>query len=187
VISIAFTEEEIDILEYNRYNYPDPRVQKKMEVLYLKSQYLAHNLICTLCRISSVTLVDYLRQYQSGGIDRLKLNLHRGKENELKKYKDSLEDILRENPPQSTKEAAEIIKNQTGIERGLTQVRAFLKSLGFEYRKTAAVPKRLLDDGYAEKQDEFKNKELVPRIDEAKTGARDLFFWMPPILSTEHF
>ena len=37
VIKIEFTPEEIDALEYERYHDPDPKVQKKMEVLYLKS------------------------------------------------------------------------------------------------------------------------------------------------------
>ena len=38
MIKIEFTPEEIDALEHERYHHPDPKVQKKMEVLYLKSQ-----------------------------------------------------------------------------------------------------------------------------------------------------
>ena len=38
MIKIEFTPEEIDALEYERYHHPEPKVQQKMEALYLKSQ-----------------------------------------------------------------------------------------------------------------------------------------------------
>jgi len=72
MIRIEFTPEEIDLLESERYRHPDPKVQKKMEAVYLKSQGIAHQEICRLCRISEPTLVAYLKQYQEGGIERLK-------------------------------------------------------------------------------------------------------------------
>ena len=72
MIKIEFTPGKIDALESERYQYPDPKVKKKMEAVYLTSQGLAHHEICRLCRISEPTLVAYLRQYQEGGIERLK-------------------------------------------------------------------------------------------------------------------
>jgi len=72
MIKIEFTPEEIDALEYERYYHPEPKVQKKMEALYLKSQGIAHQEICRLGRISEPTLVVYLKQYQDGGIEQLK-------------------------------------------------------------------------------------------------------------------
>jgi hypothetical protein len=72
MIRIEFTSEEIDLLESERYWHPNPRVQRKMEAVYLKSQGIAHQEICRLCRISEPTLVAYLKQYQEGGIERLK-------------------------------------------------------------------------------------------------------------------
>lgn len=72
MIQIEFTPEEIDVLELERYHHPDPKVQRKMEALYLKSQQLAHQDICRLCRISEPTLVTYLKHYQAGGIEQLK-------------------------------------------------------------------------------------------------------------------
>jgi len=185
LIKIEFTRDGINELEYERYNYPEPRVQRKMEVLYLKSQGLTHKSIRQICRISPVTIAKYLRQYQDGGIARLKLNLFKGKENELLPHQESLEEILTANPPHTTAEAAAIIERHTGIKRGLTQVREFLKSIGFKYRKTAAVPGKVAKGGLAKEQDEFRVNELEPLLAEAKTGAREVFFWMPPTSSTE--
>lgn len=59
VIKIEFTPEEIDALEYELYYHPDPKAQKKMEALYLKSQGVEHPEICRLCRISKTTLATY--------------------------------------------------------------------------------------------------------------------------------
>lgn len=45
MLQLQFTKEEIEQLAYERYHHPHPRVQKKMEVLYLKSQRLSHQTI----------------------------------------------------------------------------------------------------------------------------------------------
>jgi len=187
MIRIEFTQHEIDQLEYERYNHPNPRVQKKMEVLYLKSHSLPHKLIQKLCNISSVTLVEYLKQYTEGGIEELKIRKHQGKRNELQEHTESLEEYFTENPPHSLKEAAAAIEKKTGIKRKLTQVREFLIKNGFRYRKTASIPGKALDSDFVEKQKNFKEKELEPVIEEAKAGKRELFLWMPPISSTVHF
>lgn len=55
MIKIEFSVEEVDALDLERYHHPAPKVQKKMEALYLKSQQLAHQDICRLCRISEPT------------------------------------------------------------------------------------------------------------------------------------
>jgi transposase len=44
-------------------------------------------------------------------------------------HRDSLEESFRQNPPHTVAEACQRIKDATGITRGPTQVRAFLKKL----------------------------------------------------------
>ena len=56
MLKIDFTQEDIDKLHYEWYPYP--LVQKKMEVLYLKSQGIKHKDICSLCKISKTTLIN---------------------------------------------------------------------------------------------------------------------------------
>ena len=48
---------------------------------------------------------------------------------DLDAYRGSLEDYFLLNPPRSTREAQTAIARATGVRRGLTQVRAFLKKL----------------------------------------------------------
>ena len=68
MIRLTFTNEEIDELHYERFHHPHPRVQRKMEALYLKSQKYAHKEIIKLLRITEPTLLSYLRDYKEGGI-----------------------------------------------------------------------------------------------------------------------
>ena len=60
MLKIDFTQEDIDKLHYKRYHYRHPLVQKKMEVLYVKSQGIKHKDICSLCEIEKITLINSL-------------------------------------------------------------------------------------------------------------------------------
>jgi hypothetical protein len=42
MISLDFTPQDIDALHHERFHHPHPRVQQKMEAIYLKSQGLLH-------------------------------------------------------------------------------------------------------------------------------------------------
>ena len=71
MIRIEFSQQEIDQINYERYHHPHPRVQRKIEALWLKSHRLPHKEICRLTGISMKTLQRYLLAYQQGGIDAL--------------------------------------------------------------------------------------------------------------------
>ncbi len=91
MIRLEFSETDITALEYERYHHPHPHVQRKMEVLYLKSQGLSHQDIRQLCRISSkTTLVTYLREYEAGGIAALKQLNYKGSPSQLNEHIGSL-------------------------------------------------------------------------------------------------
>ena len=72
MIHIEFSEAETKALHYERYHHPHPRVQCKMEALWLKSQKLSHPEICRLTGISSRSLQRYLKDYAQGGLEKLK-------------------------------------------------------------------------------------------------------------------
>ncbi len=60
----------------------------------------------------------------------------------------------------------------TGIKRSPTQVRKFLKSLGMKCLKVGSLPSKA--DRY--EQEDYKEKKLEPRLNEAKEGKRAVFF-----------
>jgi transposase len=126
-IRLEFTPEIQEALNYERYHHPVPLVQRRMEVLWLKSHDLPHALIAKLSGVSENTMREYLRLYEEGGIEKLKeVNFYRP-ESELQAHIISLEAYFRENPPATIKEAQNEIEVLTGIRRSETQVRQFLK------------------------------------------------------------
>lgn len=176
MIKIAFTQEGINALNYERYHHPHPKVQKKMEAIYLKSQGVKHKDICRLCQISKTTLVVYLKQYQEGGIDRLKELDYKGQPSELREHASTLEGYFKDNPPRTIAEAQAVIEKLTGIKRSPTQVRSFLKRLGLSCRKVGQIPAKATTPDKIKEQEEFREQKLEPRLKEAKEGKRVVLF-----------
>lgn len=140
MIKLTFTPADVDALHYERFNHPHPRVQRKMEAVYLKSQGLRHGQIAELLRISEPTLVSYFRAYQAGGVPELKEIKFYQPASELKQHQDTLAEYFREHPPKTLAQAAAQVKELTGIERSREQIRQFLKSMGMSCRRVGVVP-----------------------------------------------
>jgi transposase len=172
MLTIDFTPQDIDALHFERFHHPHPRVQLKMEAVYLKSQGLAHRDICRLARISENTLRSYLRQYQEGGVERLKQTDWDGPTSELSDHRQTIEEHFRKNPPRSTAQAAADIERLTGVRRGLTQVRKFLKGMGLKFRKLGMIPAK----ADADVQREFLDERLWPRLRQARRLRRAVCF-----------
>jgi transposase len=127
--TVAFGPEVLDAIRHDRYYHPHPRVQQKMEVLWLKSKGFTHEEIAEVADVSRRTVQRYLDEYLAGGLERLRRLPWRGPAGALAAHRAALQDYFLENPPRSTREAQAVIEHQTGVSRGLTQVRAFLKKV----------------------------------------------------------
>jgi transposase len=152
MLRIAFSDQDVEQLRYERYHHPHPRVQQKMEALLLKSQGLPHQVIASCVGVCENTLLAYFRAYQDGGLEALKqINFYRPS-SELDMHRSTIEAYFRDHPPTTIAEAAAVIERLTGIQRRPTQVRTFLKKLGLKRLKTYAVPDKTDSDS----QDRFK-------------------------------
>ena len=183
MIRIEFSADDIEQLNYERYHHPYPHVQKKMEVLYLKSQGLAHQEIRRLCRLSKTTLVKYLREYQQGGIEQLKRLNYQGQPSALNPHAETLKAYFEAHPPRCVSEAQAQIEALTGIKRSPSQIRAFLKRLGMDCRKVGFIPGKASDPDHIETQESFRQEQLEPLLEEAKAGQRAVFLSMLLTLS----
>ena len=177
MIAIAFTPAGISHLEHERYHHPDPRVRKRMEALYFKSQGMPHKQIMELCCISSnATLAKWLKLYQEGGAEILSKFNYKGSPNELDAHALMLENWFREHPPHTVAQAQKDIERLTGIRRSQTQVREFMKRIGMKIRKVGAVPGKATDESKLREQEDFEREKLRPRLEEAAAGKCSLFF-----------
>src|SRR5512144_2912177 len=177
--AISISADDRRALVHDRYHHPDPQVQRKMEVLWLKSHGLGQDAIAAYADVSRRTVQRYIEEYLEGGLSRLRCCRGHQPRSALAEHRDSLEGYFLEHPPRSAKQAQAVIEQQTGVRRGLTQVRHFLKDrLGLRWRKTGAIPvppKKTVEE-HARDQTTFLQEKLEPRLKQARRGRRQVYF-----------
>lgn len=125
----TFSEEERRELRRERFEHPHPRVQLRREVLWLICGGESYSSAARLADISDATVDRYVAIYRERGIEGLKQFDWQGPTSELAAHQTSLEEEFRASPPHTTAEACRRIEEATGVKRGLTQVRHFLKKV----------------------------------------------------------
>ena len=173
MLQINPSVQDVAIFKNERKNHPYPRVRQRMNVLWLKHNRVAHKKIAILADVSTTAVTKYIRMYNTEGVEKLReINFFKP-QSKLVDFKASLEEYFRKHPPASVKEAMDKIEEITGIRRGQTQIRIFLKNrLGLKYRKVASVPAK----ADLKVQEDFKKKILEPKLKEARQGERKVFF-----------
>ncbi len=157
MINIEFTENEKQALHYERYHHPHPKVQRKMEVLWLKSQGESHKKIARLTGMTINTVTKHIKEYQAGGIERLKQLQYQRPGSELDQHIRSIEQDFKQHPPATIKEAMGRIEKLTGLKRSEVQTSKFLKRMGLTRRKIGMVPAK----ADVQRQDEFKKNSAT--------------------------
>lgn len=166
MIEIDFTLEEQETLRYERFYYPNPLVQKKFEVLLLKSYGYSTSEIAEIMGVTTNTVRNHFYEYIEGGIERLKENRYKGQPSVLSNHAASIEDDFRRDPPSTVAEAADRIEKMTGVRRGLTQTRQFMKRMGMSFRKVGPVPAK----ADATEQEEFKKNTSLQGFPRPQKG-----------------
>jgi transposase len=176
--AVTFSEADLVAIRHERYHHPDPQVQRKMNVLWLKHHNKTHEEIAVLADVSRSTVQRCVTDYLEGGLANVFPSYSEGPASVLDEHRPSLEEYFAKHPPRSVKEAQKVIEEQTGIHRSKTQVRKFLKRLGLRPRKMAAIPvppKSTIEE-HARSQEQFVAEKLEPRLEEARAGKRQVLF-----------
>jgi transposase len=147
-----YTDEERNTFDTLRYTYPDARIMRRFEILWLHANGKFVPEIALLVRQDRRTVRTVIKNYQSGGIGLVTKIEYNRPISELEKHKTSLIEEFTLRPPASAKEAAFRIKTLTDLDRSPERVRVFLKSIGMKFRKVGAIPAKADLD----KQEEFK-------------------------------
>src|SRR5271167_3048916 len=124
MVPLVFSEEEKEAFHRERFHHPDPHVQLKMEVLWLLSQGLDMDEVARLAKVSVKTVGRYLKQFQQGGMEKLKENNYVGQTSEIDRHAQTLTEYFEKHPPASIKQAQADIERLTGIRRSESQVGA---------------------------------------------------------------
>jgi phenylalanyl-tRNA synthetase beta subunit len=162
MLQFTIQEEDKAVFSRERYQHIHPRVCLRMDALHLKSKGLSNNQICNILDICPNALLGYFKMYITGGVDELrKINFNRP-QSQLVAYKGSLEKYFTENPPSSISETAAKIRELTGIERKETQVRKFMKSMGFRCLHVGVVPAKAMTEEKKTNRRNIWTKNFTP-------------------------
>ena len=124
---LTFSEAERQALREERFEHPHPRVQRRMDVLWYISLGETYSNAARLGDVSEATVDRDVAIYRERGLEGLKQFDWTGTPSEWVSHQASLEELFRRDPPHTTAEACRRIEEATGVKRGLTQVRRFLK------------------------------------------------------------
>ena len=174
----TFSEAELEKIGHDRYHHPNPTIQRRMEILWLKHHGHTHQQIAKLAGVSRSSVQRCLSAFLQGGLDAVRLLDYHKPTSQLDLYRTPLEEYFTKNPPRSIKEAQDVIEKQTGIRRSETQVRRFLDRLGMKPRKVSAIPlpPNTTPEEHAKTQRDFLDNTLEPKLEEARQGKRDVYF-----------
>jgi transposase len=176
MLTLHFTESDHQQRHDERFHYPEPRVQLKMEGLYLKSHGLPHAQIARWTRLSERTILRYLHDDRDGGIEALKRPGAGGSTSALAAQEPSWKDYFAQHPPHPIQQAQADIERLSGVRRSRTPVRALLQRLGFQRRCAMVVPTYAQDPDKHQEQRVFHGTKLQPLLDQAEAGPGKVFF-----------
>ncbi|MFI4972780.1 MAG: helix-turn-helix domain-containing protein [Hyphomicrobiales bacterium] len=137
---VQLTEDEQRIVNEERENHPNLQVRGKMLAIWLLHCGLTRQKAAEIVRVSRATVQRYLDAYCQGGLDGLRRSNVKRPVSELTAYRDIIRASFEEQPVCTIAEACDRIEKLTGIRRGPSQVRKFLKDLGLKWQRIRAIP-----------------------------------------------
>jgi len=150
----------------------DERAKRKLLAIRMHALNVPHAAIARTLNITDDTVTNYVKLFESKGLDGLLENRFFQPTSKVAPFFDAVKKSLADEPVASAKEGAARIKKLTQIQLSETQARRIMKQLGLEYRKTAAIP----GGADPQLQLDFLTHELLPRLEEAQKGERRVFF-----------
>jgi transposase len=139
-LKVDLSPAEQAIVAAERFSHADLHVRRKMLVLWAVHTGLTRLQAARVAGVGRATAQRYLAAYRAGGLDGLRRWNVVGPVSELASHAEAIKASLGETPVRTVAEAANRIEQLTGLRRGLTQTRVFLKELGFHWQRTRAVP-----------------------------------------------
>lgn len=137
---VQLTEAEQITVRVERENHPNRHIRQRMLALWLLHCGVTREKAATIVEVDRVTVQRWVAAYRDGGLDGLRRWELHGPESELVAYRDLIRESLEKQPVRTLAQARERIKELTGLDRGLTQTREFLKGLGFTWQRVRAIP-----------------------------------------------
>ena len=137
---VQLTEEEQRVVNEERASHPHPRVREKMLVLWSLHSGLTRQKAAEIAGVGRATVQRYVAAFRDGGLDGLRQWDVKGPVSGLAAHRDLIRRSFEKAPVCTIAEACERLHQLTGLRRGPTQVRKFLRDLGLKWQRRRAIP-----------------------------------------------
>jgi transposase len=139
-LRVQLTEEEQRIVNEERTSHPNERIRERMLVLWLLQSGLTRQKAAEIVGVGRATVQRYVAAFRDGGLDGLRRWDPNRPESEMAAYRALIRESLEKQPVHTVAEACERIFQLTGLRRGPSQVRKFLKDLGLRFQRVRVIP-----------------------------------------------
>ena len=137
---VQLTEEEQRIVNEERLSHPNERVREKMLVLWLLHSGVTRQKAAEIVGVGRATVQRFVAAFRDGGLDGLRRWDPNRPESEMAPFRELIRESFEKQPARTVAEAGERIFQLTGLRRGPSQVRKFLKDLGLKFQRVRMVP-----------------------------------------------
>ena len=139
-LRVRLTEEQQRIVNEERCAHPNPRVREKMLAVWLLHNGVTRENAAKIVGVSRATIQRYVAAFGDGGLEGLRRWNPNRPVSEMASYRELIRESFEKQPVRTVAEACERIFQATGLRRGPTQVRKFLKDMGLKYLRVRPIP-----------------------------------------------
>jgi transposase len=137
---VELMDEEQRVVIEERESHPESHVRRKMLVLWSLHCGLKRQQAAKVAGVGLATVERYVAAYREGGLEGLRRWGVKGPVSDLAAWTGAIRDSFEQRPVSTIAEACVRIEELTGLKRGQTQVRKFLKGLGLKWQRVRAIP-----------------------------------------------
>jgi transposase len=154
----------------------DPAISEKNKtkllVIRMHAEGAKHGFIANVLNLHANTVTNHLKEYETGGLPATLEDRYYRPSSALEPFLECLICGFRITPVADAKQAVKRIESLTGIRLSESQARRFMKSIGMKARKACSIPGK----ADPQLQLQFYTNELLPKLEQANSGKRKVFF-----------
>jgi transposase len=139
-LRVRLTEEEQRVVIEERTSHPNERIRERMLVLWLLYNGVTRQKAAEIVGIGRATVQRFVAAFRDGGLEGLRRWDPNRPESEMAAFRELIRDSFAKQPVRTVAEACDRIFQLTGLRRGPSQVRKFLKDLGLKFQRVRMVP-----------------------------------------------
>lgn len=148
------------------------KVRRKLLALKMRNAGAPREMIASTLGVKVRTVANYIKEFRDGGLQATMEDRAYCPESSIEPYYERIEAEFRREPVGCAKQAMVRILKLTGVELSISQTRRVMLRFGMRYRKAGQIPGK----ANAEKQLEFLDEKLLPKLQEAAEGKCRVFF-----------